>query len=215
MAANPLVRLRNKRAVLTGWAVLILVQFAIASQNWYHVRYTFDGTVKSLDATGIAAWQLINGSIMFDAVGLAAVLLSRGMVRKVIAAVVTLVSLGIALLNLGALGSSIPPAVNAMVVKASGVAGGVNGSASDAIVSISSRPGFHIGFAITVIWMLVVQVATFVSATSWNQTQAVDKYARQPATNAKSGAKSGSKSKKSKKKLDSKSNNISLWDSQR
>lgn len=205
--------------MLTGWAVLILVQFAIASQNWYHVRYTFDGTVKSLDATGIAAWQLINGSIMFDAVGLAAVLLSRGMVRKVIAAAVTLVSLGIALLNLGALGSSIPPAVNAMVVKASGVAGGVNGSASDAIVSISSRPGFHIGFAITVIWMLVVQVATFVSATNWNQAQTVDKYARQPAKSAKSSSKSdsksGSKSKKTKKKLDSKSNNISLWDSQR
>jgi hypothetical protein len=191
------------------------LQYLIASQVWYIVSYTFDGTTKSLTTTGLAAWQLINGALLFNFVSFGALLLSRGVIRTVLAWVVLIASAGFGILNIESLLVKVPPVVNSLVEKASGIAGSGagsgSGSVSDAIQTIHTRGNFTFSYAITVVILLILQIGAAAFSKSWTSTDKHDKYVRATANQSQAPVDT----EKTAKNSDSKGDNIALWDSQR
>lgn len=201
-ASNRRVARLNRRTLTSSWLLLLGIQYLLVIQTWFTVRYEFDGTVKTLTATGLAAWPMTNGAVLFSLVGLAGIFLSRGPIRRILAWLVAIVGLALAVLNLAGLAQAVPPAVNAMVEKASGIAGGSETGVSAAIVSSSSNGLPIMLFAFTSLALALLQLVIPFAVGRWTAADGRDKYQRQaqPATTQTET---------------SKDSNIGIWDSQR
>ena len=189
----------SRRNLTLAWLVLMVASFIAGSQNWYTVKYDFNGSLQTITATGFTAWSLVNAGEMLAVIGFAAVALGRGRVRVALAWINAALASVIAAYNLLQLPTAVPASVNALVEKASGIAGGGVGGSSAAINSVSTAPGAIIAYAIFLVLLVLVQVAVATTSPRWT-TKTTDKYAKTKAT---------------KLSDDSQGDNIALWDSQR
>lgn len=207
---------RDRARLLLGWVALIGVQLAIASPTWYWVSYSFGEAEKQLSVSGFNSWPTVTGQIMFSLVGLGAVLLSRGLVRRILAWIVAAAStfnaVGTLLAVLPSLGNRVPPKVNGMIEKASGIVGGAANGSSAAINHYSATSVLIVLFAIAGLTLAVLQVWVALRVPAWNATAGRDKYARAQATQTSTKPMTKAQAKAARK---GKGDNIALWDSQR
>jgi len=211
---------RDRAGLLLAWVALIGLQLAVASPTWYWVSYSFGEAEKQLSVSGFNSWPIVTGEIMFSLVGLGAVLLSRGLVRRflawLVAAASAFNSIGLLAAVLPSLGAVVPPKVNGMIEKASGIVGGAANGSSSAINHYAATAPLIVVFAIAGLALAVLQVWVALRVPAWNATAGRDKYARAQATEAIAKANSKGKTKAaSKAGRKGKGDNIALWDSQR
>ena len=199
-----------KRRILSVWLLLVGAQWLIAGQTWYRVVYTFDGTQKTLNTSGIAAWSEVNGLMLFGAVAFVALLLTRGSAARITTALVALVSASITSLVVSAFSADVPPAVNASVEKLSGIAGGGAGGVSAAIDAVTRESALVWSFAVVAILLVLVQLGAAIGSKNWVSKPRVDKYTTKHMSNITKDAKKTAPSDETDK-----SRNIELWDSQR
>ena len=203
----------KKRNLLAVWLVLLGINFAIISQNWYVVSYQFDGTVKHLSVSGIAAWTLVNAAQILGFISLAAVALSRGAVRLVLTWLTLVTQILLFTQNLATLTVKVPPLVNGMVETASGVSGGSSKSISEAIIEVQQSVGLAFGFVACMALILAVHLVAAINSPRWATIETADRFAKTVAVKPSAGRKASSESTETT--ADTKGSNISLWDSQR
>jgi hypothetical protein len=211
---------RDRAGLLLAWVALIGLQLAVASPTWYWVSYSFGEAEKQLSVSGFNSWPIVTGEIMFSLVGLGAVLLSRGLVRRFLAWLVatasTLNAIGLLISVLPSLSNRVPPKVNGMIEKASGIVGGAANGSSSAINHYAATSALVVPFAILGLALAALQIWVAVRVPAWNATAGRDKYARAqgadalPKTTTKTNPKAPTKSERK-----GKGDNIALWDSQR
>lgn len=189
----------NRRNLTVAWVLLLGASFIVTSQVWYTVTYDFNGASLTLTATGLTAWSMVNAAQLLSAILLVAIALSRGKLRTSVAFAGTALLAAVTANNLLSLPSDVPPMVNAMVEKASGVSGGGLGGSSQAIIDVLHDPALVVTYGLISVLTVIVAGITAVSSRKW-VAKTADKY---------------SKPNRVQKSDESKGDNIALWDSQR
>lgn len=227
MATSDSRRLSSKRSLDSKrsliWLGLLTVALlaGAASLPWYWVMFAAGGVEKQLELSGFAALPLVSAQISLGALSVLGVMLSRGLMRTILAWFAAALALNLSFVNalvvfndIASGGANIPPKLNTMIEKASGLAGGGLGGSSVAIEESSSSGTFGLLFVLLSMILVALLVLMAIKSRSWSATEKTDKYSR--ADNATKAAKT-SKSTKSKGETlaESKDDNISLWDSQR
>ena len=213
--------LASKRSLVWLGLLNVALLAGAASLPWYWVMFAAGGVEKQLTLSGFAALPLVSAQFSLGALLILGVMLSRGLMRTILAWLGAALALNLAFANalvvindIASGGNNIPPKLNTMIEKASGLAGGGLGGSSVAIEESSSSGTFGLLFVLLSVTLVVLLVLMAIKSPSWSTTEKADKYSR--ASNAAKAAKS-SKSAKSKAETtaESKDDNISLWDSQR
>lgn len=207
----------SRRNLLVIWMVLLAAATLVANQNWYKVHYVFGAQPKTLESTGVAAWPLVSGALSLWGIGLLATLLLRGWLRTAIVAMVSLVTVPALLSLSGAFRQALPPTLAGQVERATGIAGGVAGSANEAILSVTSSPLAEV-FLLVGIANFVVLISVAIASIGWARTRSPDKYQRASQQN-KQDSEDGIAESKTESELVTEvpgnSDSIALWDSQR
>lgn len=222
----------SKRGLLSLWLLLVAAQAGLASLPWTWVQYNFGQTTKNLTLSGFDSYAILTGQVLLGLAAWAAVAVSRAVVRRVVSWLLVLISGFLCFSNLSLLRSNLTDAVpakaNALVEKASGIAGGGPGGISAAISDHANTGTFAVLFVLASMLLLVVQLLIALNSKSWAAGEKRDKYAvgaAAPATSstgettkpAKNKTKSSTEktNKTGKAKKPAKGDNIALWDSQR
>jgi len=198
--------------------------------------YDFAGQHKEINVSGFNVWPLASAQVLFGFAGFAVVALTRSLARRIMAAIIALLSIAMLAFNISDLASAfaneVPPKVNAMVEKASGVAGGAADGSSQAILYHTTAFTLPLAFTLAALLLALLQVGIAFTVGRWAATEKRDKYQRaagKPGANpassgsipsnadaSKSKGKSAGKAKASKSdESTKKGDNIELWDSQR
>ena len=186
--------------------------------------YDFAGQHKELLVSGYNVWPLASAQVLFGFAGFAVMSLTRNLARRVMGFVVAVISAAMAAFNLfslpAAFANDVPAKVNAMVEKASGIAGGATDGSSEAILFHTTAATLPLAFTIAAVLLALLQISIAFTVRNWSKTEKRDKYQRpqskpepQPQVSAKN-PKAGKSGKASKGKPE-KGDNIALWDSQR
>jgi len=210
-------KLFSKRYLLAFWLVLLAAETLVASQNWYAVHYVFGTQLKTLQSSGLAAWPLVSGALSLWGIGFLATLVLRGWLRSTVISLVAAITVPVSVTLLSAFREALPPTLGTQIEKATGIAGGEPGSASEAIRSIAASPLPEAFLALGLV-LFVVLIAVAIASFSWAKTKSSDKYQRAARSSGSVDVadidvtkSSFSDAQTAPEALDP----ISLWDSQR
>jgi Tryptophan-associated transmembrane protein (Trp_oprn_chp) len=221
LASSRVSSILSKRSLLTLWPLLIAAQAGAASLTWTWVAYTFAQTEKQLNLSGFDSYPALTAEVLFGLASWAAIAVSRGLVRRVLAWLLVAVGIVFMMGDLGILRYSftdaVPVKANALVEKASGISGGGLDGISAAITDHSNGSTFALLYFIVSLLLLAVQVAVALRSNAWSAGEKRDKYAVASKDEGASKASvKGEPAKAGKKaKKPAKGDNIALWDSQR
>ena len=208
---------RSKANQLLAWVVLVSAQAAVAGFTWTWVMYDFAGVHKELNVAGYNVWPLASAQVLFGFAGFAVIALTRGLARRVMAFLIAALSIAMAVFNLsdlaGAISNVVPPKVNGMVEKASGIQGGGADGSSAAILHHMTAVTLPIAFTLAAVLLALLQLGIAFTVGRWATGEKRDKYTRgKPSVAEKPKGKGG---KSAAKEAAQKGDNIALWDSQR
>ena len=182
-----------------------------ASLPWFWVLFNAGGVEKQLQLSGFEALPMVTAQVGLGALGLLALVLLRGKLRTGFAYGLAAVTLAISFANFqNVIGNwgQIPPKLNTMIEKASGISGGGTSGASASVEDFSSSGTLGIAFLTLSVALAVTFVLAGLRGRAWALTEKSDKYVR-PSKSAARAANTAVTP------ANTKGDNISLWDSQR
>lgn len=213
--------LASKRSLVWLGLLNVALLAGAASLPWYWVMFAAGGVEKQLTLSGFTALPLVSAQVSLGALLILGVMLSRGPMRTVLAwlgaalsALITFANAAVVFNDIASGGANIPPKLNTMIEKASGLAGGGLGGSSVAIEESSSSGTFGLIFVLLSVTLIGLLVVMALKSRSWTANEKTDKYSRTIKA-AKADKTSKSAKSKGETAAESKDDNISLWDSQR